>query len=70
MSDTANIVYLHRMRLYLLYEVYREATVLNNVFQYASFICGHSLLGSLHNTSPGNKEHGFLSFIGYQNMLF
>ena len=27
-----------------------KATVLNNFFQYASFICGHNLLGCLHNT--------------------
>ena len=40
-----------------------KATVLNNFFQYASFICGHILLGCLHNTSSANKEDSFLSFI-------
>ena len=36
-----------------------KATVLNNFFQYASFICGHILLGCLHNTSSANKEDSF-----------
>ena len=39
-----------------------KATVLNNFFQFASFICGHNVLGCLHQTSD-DKHYGFLSFI-------
>ena len=40
-----------------------KATILNNFFQHASFICGDSSLGCLHSTSLGNTEDSFLSFI-------
>ena len=40
-----------------------KATILNNFFQYASFICGDNLVGCLHGTSLGNTEDNFLSFI-------
>ena len=40
-----------------------KATVLNNFFQHASFICGYNMPGFLHNTSLNNRENGFLSFI-------
>ena len=40
-----------------------KATILNNFFQHATFICGSNMPGFLHNTLPSNKEYGFLSFI-------
>ena len=40
-----------------------KASILNNFFQYASFICGHNMPGCLHHTSSDNLQHGFLSFI-------
>ena len=42
-----------------------KATVLNNFFQHASFICGYNMPGFLHNTSLNNRENGFLSFIRF-----
>ena len=40
-----------------------KAKVLNDFFQYSSFITGSNMPGSLQNTSERDKEIGFLSFI-------
>ena len=40
-----------------------KATILNNFFQYASFISGYNMPGYLHNTLTSNKQYGFLSFV-------
>jgi len=40
-----------------------KATVLNNFFQHASFICGQDMPGSLHNTIQNDCMKGFMAFI-------
>ena len=47
-----------------------KATVLNGFFQYASFICGQNMPGCLHDTSPHNKQQGFLTFIRLVGSLY
>jgi len=47
-----------------------KATVLNGFFQYASFICGQNMPGCLHDTSPYNKQQGFLAFIRLVGSLY
>ena len=46
-----------------------KATILSTFFQYASFITGPYMPGSLLNTSEHSKEAGFLSFIGLVGTL-
>ena len=40
-----------------------KATILNNFFQHATFISGRDMPGCLSNTSPSDKQYGFLSFV-------
>jgi len=47
-----------------------KATVLNCFFQYASFICGQNMPGCLHDTSPHNKQQGFLAFTRLVGSLY
>ena len=44
------------------FKLYGKATVLNNFFQYASFICGNHMTGSLEQTQQCNKDSGFYPF--------
>lgn len=45
------------------FKLYGKATILNCFFQYASFICGNTMTGSLEQTMQCNKDKGFLSFL-------
>ena len=45
------------------FKTFGKATIINNVMQYATFICNSNIVGSLHNTNSADKDVGFLSFV-------
>ena len=45
------------------FKSFGKATILNNFFQYATFICGTNMEGSLEETHQHDREIGFLAFI-------
>ena len=45
------------------FKSFGKATILNTFLQYAGFISGSNIMGSLHQTDATNREQGFLSFI-------
>lgn len=44
------------------FKSFGKATILNNFFQYATFICGTNMEGSLEQTQLSDRETGFLAF--------